>query len=876
MHKLGFSGLKSLDQFKSLSGSIPGTAKTFSVPGRPSSDSITLGSFANLKLTAEKLVKEQASVKTDLEMANSKLKKSMEDIQILEEKLQYALNENAKLKVKQKEDEKLWTGLESKFFSTKTLCEQLTETLQHLACQVQDAEKDKELFEDKLSASSVAFDGLNDQMNGLSLKLESAEESIKNYEKELKELKIQREEREQFHRDEQYKTANLLEEKDAMIKQFEATVAASRLATESLNSKLEEVHIELRLKEDEFKHLIVSQENLEKEKSHLQLSNDDFAKRLALSLHERKIIEDLVQKWSVKLIDLDKQSLDFSDKFDQLNHMNCSYVKLAQQERDLAAKHSQQQYAQLHHTFLCIASEKDALQLKNQVLNNKVVELQEAHNFVTAQLAEECRLAGEKIQTLESEVENLVSRKIDKEMLVTKLEEIINTQSESLKSSENKMKDLLLKLSTLETENKDNTEKLQAEILKRADEIEILQKEGEKDKQHVDSLENQVSQLQNILQEKEQLILQYKDRVKQLEVQNIENQASLDAAESKITETKKQYDLMLETKQLELSRHLKEISQRNDQAINDIRKKYEVEKLEIINLEKEKMDEVVREMERKCDQKLAECKEESRLYLMHIQEEHTNLITRIQQEHDRKELSLKADHSEELKRVQLQAEDDLREKTILLRNEHEVQIKVLRHQHEDECKKLQEELDRQKSREDRQRALLQLQWKVMSDKTQEDPEVNSKKDYSISSIKMRDSSNRKRSQCALVRVENREKDSPFPGAIQTPVSNLLKKVENVNPGSAISVPKHSKKVTHHEYEVETTNGRTITKRRKTKSTVMFGDPRKHKKANTPKAHTPRTIVKEIKGDRHLHPSNIGELFSEGSLNPYADDPYAFD
>lgn len=77
-------------------------------------------------------------------------------------------------------------------------------------------------------------------------------------------------------------------------------------------------------------------------------------------------------------------------------------------------------------------------------------------------------------------------------------------------------------MSTLETENKDNTEKLQAEILKRADKIEILQKEGEKDKQHVDSLENQVSQLQNILQEKEQLILQYKDRVKQLEVQNIE------------------------------------------------------------------------------------------------------------------------------------------------------------------------------------------------------------------------------------------------------------------------------------------------------------------------------------------------------------------
>ena len=32
---------------------------------------------------------------------------------------------------------------------------------------------------------------------------------------------------------------------------------------------------------------------------------------------------------------------------------------------------------------------------------------------------------------------------------------------------------------------------------------------------------------------------------------------------------------------------------------------------------------------------------------------------------------------------------------------------------------------------------------------------------------------------------------------------------------------HGWQVTHHEYEVETSNGRTITKRRKTRSTVMF-------------------------------------------------------
>lgn len=65
----------------------------------------------------------------------------MDHILALEEKLQNAFNENAKLRVMQKEDEKLWRGMESKFSSTKTLCDQLTETLQHLASQVQEGNK---------------------------------------------------------------------------------------------------------------------------------------------------------------------------------------------------------------------------------------------------------------------------------------------------------------------------------------------------------------------------------------------------------------------------------------------------------------------------------------------------------------------------------------------------------------------------------------------------------------------------------------------------------------------------------------------------------------------------------------------------------------
>ncbi|KAM5575712.1 synaptonemal complex protein 2-like [Rosa sericea] len=872
MQKLGFPSMRSLDQFKSLSKSVSGgPPKTFAYSSRPP-ESTSSGSFANLKLTAEKLVKEQASVKTDLEMANTKLKKSMEHIRALEEKLQNAFNENAKFKVKQKEDEKLWKGLESKFSSTKTLCDQLTETLQLLAGQVQDAEKDKESFEGKLSASAVALDDLSQQMNDLSIKLESAEENIRNREKELEERRLKKEETDKIHRNEQCRTANLIEEKDAMIKNFEETLATNRLATESLNTKLGEVRLELKLKEDEIRRLITGQENLETEKHDLHMSNNDLVKRLDMSVLEIKNLEGFVHVLAAHLAELDRQSLNFLEKFDKLNSLYEACFLLVNQERDLSAKLAKRQYDQLHDRFFNLTSEKDAIQLVNQELNNKVMELQKDQESIMAQLSEECRIARERIQKLEFEAEALVSKKIETEKLVSELELQIDSLSESSRSSENKMQNLLLKISALETENKDNTEKLQAEIQKKAEQIDGLLKEGETHEQHVDLMDKQVSQLHSTVEEKEQLIVQYKEREKNLEEQISENRASLTAAETKLVEDKKQYDLMLESKQLELSRHLKDISQRNDQAINDIRKKYEVEKLEIVNMEKQKAEKLVRERAIECEKKLEECKEESRQHLMRVQEEHTALVSSLQQEHDKRERSLKAKHTEELKQIQLQAENELREKITSMRNEHEAQLKALRLQHEDEIKKLQEDLDLQKSKEEKQRALLQLQWKVMSDKPEEEQEVNSKKEYSISS--RRNPVVRRRSQRSLRRPEH-EKDSPLVGATQTPVSTLLKKAsENMNSPSVMNISKHHKKVIRDEYEVETGNGRTI--KRKSRSTVMFEDPRKHKRTSTPKVKSPRSVVKGSKGEGQPRPSNIGDLFSEGSLNPYADDPYAFD
>ncbi|CAH9094500.1 unnamed protein product [Cuscuta epithymum] len=883
---LGLSGLNSTDRFKSLTASRPGAAKNLSIPSRASSDSVSAGSFVNLKLTAEKLVKEQASAKSDLQLANSKLKKLTEDTGVLEEKLQNAYNENAKLKVKQKEDEKLWKGLESKFTTTRTWCDQLTETLQHLAGLVQDAEKVKAFLEDKLYASSVSLDNLHGQMKTLSLRLKSSEDTIRNRENELKELCDEKRRMEESFKDEHNKASKLIAEKDATVMKLEETVKCDGLAIETLKARLEELNLESRHKGDELKILSSISQSLEKENCELISSNKGFADKLGKALQEIKNLHGFVNLLTKKLTQLDDQSQTFWEKVTRLNALFDSCFKLVLEEKDLAAQLAGQKIEKLHKRYTCVVSERNALELSNQNLNDRVIALQKDQEYAIVQHAEECHLAEDKIRKLDSDIENHCSKKIELELTISKLQRDIETLSETSKASDKKMQELLSKLAELEADNKDFTDKLQLDLFKKDEEINHLREEIAKYEEHVSSLGNEISQFTDALEEKDKLLFELKDREKELGDQKAEIKKSLIDAESKLTEAKKQYDQMLENKQLELSRHLKDISQKNDQAINEMRHTYEMEKVASINMEKEKADKLVGEMQKKCEQKLVECREESRQYLVHVQEEHAALVSRIQQENDKKEMNLVSCHKDEIKRTQLHAENELREKIISLRNEHDAQLSALRCEHEDECRRLQEELDIQKSKEEKQRALLQLQWKVMGN-AREDQEVTSKKNYSVSSGKKKHSENGRWDKRG-VDQEVQDKDSAYFKVSGTPVSNLLRKVEKVNTGSVMSLPKHGRKVTHREYEVETTNDGTVTKRRRTKSTVMFGaqEVGKQKKKETPKAITPRhALMKATTGGHttpaniddgvHTKPANIGDLFSEGSLNPYTDDPYAF-
>lgn len=79
----------------------------------------------------------------------------------LEEKLQITLNAISKLIAKQKEDEKQLKGLESKFASTKALCDQLTETSQLLRVKIQHGEC--ELMELRMAMEKIEISLRNEQ-----------------------------------------------------------------------------------------------------------------------------------------------------------------------------------------------------------------------------------------------------------------------------------------------------------------------------------------------------------------------------------------------------------------------------------------------------------------------------------------------------------------------------------------------------------------------------------------------------------------------------------------------------------------------------------------------------------------------------------------
>lgn len=230
-----------------------------------------------------------------------------------------------------------------------------------------------------------------------------------------------------------------LYETDGVLKKLEEDGAAHRTALENLTTNMEKLQLELRVKEDDVLELSLSKEKMERENKDLLSSRDYFSDRLQLALVEVKNLEDFVNLLVVKFKELERQSLEFSDKVIQLNALFDSCLELAQQEKDLVSKCTQRKFDQINDQCASVVSEKNALLLVNRELNNKILELQKEQEFAMVQHAEECRLAEEKIRKLESEAETLVSKQSEMQVVILKLEDNLGSSSENSRLSEEKL-----------------------------------------------------------------------------------------------------------------------------------------------------------------------------------------------------------------------------------------------------------------------------------------------------------------------------------------------------------------------------------------------------------------------------------------------------
>lgn len=224
-----------------------------------------------------------------------------------------------------------------------------------------------------------------------------------------------------------------------MLKQLEEDGAVNRAALENLTSKMENLQVELRVKEHGLLELSLSKKKLESENKDLLSSKDDFSYRLQLALMEVKNLEDFVNVLVVKFKELESQSLTFSDKVIQLNVLFDSCLELAQQEKDLISECAQQKLDQINNQCTSVISERNALQLVNHEFKNTVIELQKEQEFAMVQHAEECRLAEEKTRKLESDAETLASKQSEMQALILKLEDNLRSSTENSRVSEGKM-----------------------------------------------------------------------------------------------------------------------------------------------------------------------------------------------------------------------------------------------------------------------------------------------------------------------------------------------------------------------------------------------------------------------------------------------------
>ncbi|CAI7866996.1 unnamed protein product, partial [Closterium sp. NIES-54] len=201
--------------------------------------------------------------------------------------------------------------------------------------------------------------------------------------------------------------------------------------------------------------------------------------------------------------------------------------------------------------------------------------------------------------------------------------------------------------------------------------------------------------LKENLKANEAALSQMKEQVETLEKDYKECQEKLLSAEKQAKDLKRDYQRQMQSKQLELQKHLQEISRRNNLAMAEMRKEFEAEATRSVDEERKKAQDALESAKKNLQNQLAEEKEKYGARIKSLLEKNKSQVESKLQSTEDLITRLKLQHSEEMVTARALMEQQHAEAIASLTEELEGRIELAKTEREEALTVQLEEMTRQ-------------------------------------------------------------------------------------------------------------------------------------------------------------------------------------
>jgi chromosome segregation ATPase len=209
---------------------------------------------------------------------------------------------------------------------------------------------------------------------------------------------------------------------DSLIKHLKGSVDEYQASLICIDSHLQCMEQELKLKDDVCVSLKENLASAESEKNNLEVRNQGCSLEIAKLCKDNKDLNDLLSSFVAKVTELDKEHASMSSHVSQLLSSFERFQGMVQEEKMLIARSSKDKFEDLHNQYVELMSENNALKIQIEELKSRIIELQKTQEIVMAQHVEECQVAEDKIRRLESEADISASNISRLEKLASELQ----------------------------------------------------------------------------------------------------------------------------------------------------------------------------------------------------------------------------------------------------------------------------------------------------------------------------------------------------------------------------------------------------------------------------------------------------------------------